>query len=91
MFSALSFNHGDLQNKLDVFIACAPIINLTHSTNGMMLDIKDRWSTIESTANHFGYYAVSHTPFDMPGMKTFCKIFKSFCTNITKENKGEAT
>lgn len=36
MFSALSMNHGYLQSKLDLFIACAPIINLKNSPNTMM-------------------------------------------------------
>ena len=32
MFSALSEHHGDLQNKVEFFIALAPIVNLAHTT-----------------------------------------------------------
>merc|ERR1719253_435767 len=37
MFTALSFNYGDIQDKLDLFIACAPIIDLSGSPNTLMV------------------------------------------------------
>jgi hypothetical protein len=31
MFSALALDHGDLKNKVDLFIALAPVTTLDHS------------------------------------------------------------
>ena len=36
MFSALSEGHGNLKDKLNIFIACAPIMNLKNSPNVMI-------------------------------------------------------
>jgi len=36
MFSALSYNHGNLNDKLLSFTALAPIVDLDNSTNGLM-------------------------------------------------------
>jgi hypothetical protein len=36
MFSALAYNHGDLKEKLNLFVALAPIVNLANSPNGMI-------------------------------------------------------
>ena len=36
MFSALSEGHGNLKDKVSIFIACAPIVNLKNSPNKMI-------------------------------------------------------
>lgn len=36
MFSALALNQGHLQNKVNFFIALAPVVRLDHSTNGFL-------------------------------------------------------
>jgi len=62
MFSALSFNHGNLNDKLDVFVACAPIINLRNSPNTMMQEAAKIWKQLEGTMTLFGFYAVGESP-----------------------------
>lgn len=36
MFSALAENHGDLQNKINLFIALAPVAMFTFSQDGLV-------------------------------------------------------
>jgi len=36
MFSALSQGHGNIGNKINVFVALAPIVNLQHTTNSLL-------------------------------------------------------
>lgn len=40
MFSALALNQGDLQSKVNYFIALAPVVRLDHSTNPFLLALK---------------------------------------------------
>jgi len=82
MFSALAFNHGDLNSKLDLFIACAPIINLRNSPNTMMQEAAAIWKPLEGTMEKFGFYAVGSNPSQQKSMETFCKIFGWLCTTI---------
>lgn len=39
MFSALSYNHGDLQNKLNLYIALAPIARLDNTTHEFFINL----------------------------------------------------
>jgi len=50
MFSALSYDHGELQDKLNLFIACAPIINLANSPNSLMQNAATVWRLLEGNA-----------------------------------------
>ena len=53
MFSALSENHGDLRNKLNVFIALAPVIKLDHISNDFFKYLADHVDHIQWWLNIF--------------------------------------
>jgi len=62
MFSALSFNHGNLRDKIDLFIACAPIIILRNSPNTMMQSAAAHWKSVQGVMHKFGYYEIYQDP-----------------------------
>lgn len=61
MFSALSTNQGDLRNKINAFIAFAPVTRLDHTKNDIMLrSTKDlnslaKWARLFEIHEFFGY------------------------------------
>lgn len=50
MFAALAYNFGDLQNKLTVFAALAPVANLKNSPDDMLTAASKYWRQLEATA-----------------------------------------
>jgi hypothetical protein len=47
MFSALAYNHGELKDKLNIFVALAPIVNLENSPNTMIQSAANYWKLLE--------------------------------------------
>jgi len=43
MFSALAENHGELNNKLDLFIAMAPIVKMFNTESTLLRDFSVHW------------------------------------------------
>ena len=41
MFTALAYNFGDLQSKVNNYIALAPVVNMDHATNKFYVALKD--------------------------------------------------
>jgi hypothetical protein len=58
MFSALAYNHGELKDKLNLFVALAPIINLRNSPNTMIQSAADYWRTLEGQSKFFNAYEI---------------------------------
>ena len=81
MFTALSYNFGDLQDKLDIFIACAPIVNLQHSPNKMMQAAAGIWNDIRIFAHLMGVYELLDPATDKALYK-LCRGFYSFCEGL---------
>ena len=54
MFSALSEGHGDLKNKINLFVALCPIVNLGFSNDTMMTEAAAHFKMLESTLEKFG-------------------------------------
>ena len=81
MFSALSFNHGDMQDKLNVFIALAPIVQLKDSPNSMMQTASKIWHSLQWTAQVFHAYEVGN-PTELGAMRDFCSYFRPLCNSI---------
>ena len=82
MYSALSYNFGNLQDKLNVFLATAPVANLKNSPNSMIVDASKYWKQLESTAKTFKMYEIRNPKFDTL-MRTFCGTFSDLCSAIT--------
>jgi len=83
MFSALSYNHGDLQDKLNLFIACAPIINLANSPNSLMQNAATVWRLLEWNANLVSAYELGD-PATHKSMAEFCTAFWLVCDGVSK-------
>lgn len=82
MFSALSYDHGQLQDKLNLFIACAPIINLANSPNSLMQNAASVWRLLEGNATLLGAYELGDPQTDK-NMKAFCSMFSIVCNTVT--------
>ena len=82
MFSALSFNHGDLQDKLNIFIALAPIVQLKDSSDNMMQKASYIWPSLQRTAKFFKAYEIGN-PTELSAMTGFCSYFRPLCNSIT--------
>jgi hypothetical protein len=54
MFSALAKNHGDLRNKIDLFVALAPVTNLGATNNVFLKAMANVESISRSTLNSLG-------------------------------------
>jgi hypothetical protein len=81
MFSALSANHGDLQDKLNLFIALAPIINVANSPNSVMQNAASQWHLLESSVSLFRIYELKDSKTDA-NMKAFCVTFGLLCDAV---------
>jgi len=57
MFSALAEGHGQLANKINLFIALCPITNLAYSSNGLINFGANpvTYGTLENTLKTFNY------------------------------------
>lgn len=64
MFTALSYNFGELQDKLNLFVALAPIINLANSPNSMMQTAANYWRLLEGQLHFFNAYEIQSPEFD---------------------------
>lgn len=81
MYSALAENYGGLRDKLNLFVALAPIVNLHDTTNSMLLSASAHWQGLLSTSHHLGVYAL-RTQNQSSKMAGFCKYFAWICSGI---------
>jgi len=82
MYSALTENHGDLQDKLNIFVALAPVVNLHNSPNSMLVNASKLWRQLEPAAKKFKAYEIRNPATDK-ALKLFCGTFSSLCGAIT--------
>jgi len=59
MFSALSENHGSMNDKIDTFVAMAPIVNLFHQQGGIQRDVSTQWRKIITVSNVLNIHSLS--------------------------------
>lgn len=81
MFSALSENTGNLQNKLSSFLSFAPIANLHNSQNAFSRAIDGYWREIVIFGETIGMYEVK-APGTTAIMNKFCNTFGAVCKGI---------
>jgi hypothetical protein len=91
MFAALAYNFGNMKDKLTSFSACAPIVDLKHTTNGMISNAASLWHQLEPAASFFNLYEIKDPKYDS-FMKGFCKAFGGVCSGISNFlNLGSST
>lgn len=56
MFSALSEGHGDLKEKINIFIALCPITNLGHASASFMDWGRSYYTTLRDTLSFFSIH-----------------------------------
>lgn len=54
MFTALAENFGDVQNKVNLFIALSPVAYLSHTENEFLKDLAQDIDGYKWWMNHFG-------------------------------------
>jgi hypothetical protein len=86
MFSALSFNHGDLNNKINLFVALCPITNLGLAKNPGLKSLNKYFvDRFRDGSYHIGAYEIFGTTWThMKGIVCSvmpCKVFHSFTDN----------
>ena len=82
MFSALAYNHGSIQDKVNIFLATAPVANLKNSPNSMIHQAAGQWKLLESTLKTFRAYEIRNPTQDKL-LKSFCGTFSGLCSGIT--------
>jgi len=82
MYAALSENYGNISQKLNLFLAFAPIVNLSGTTNSMMQAACAHNKGIEDTANFIRLWEIRSPKLDN-AMHSFCFWFGSVCNGIT--------
>jgi len=82
MYVALAENYGNIQEKLNLFCAFAPIVNLSGTTNSLLKSAAKYEAKLESTAWILKLYEV-RSPGTDHAMHTFCWWFGSICNGIT--------
>jgi lysosomal acid lipase/cholesteryl ester hydrolase len=65
MFTALAENFGNLREKINAFVALAPVINLGHSTAPFIRDIAKHRKASISKFMSMGYYELNGNSIDM--------------------------
>ena len=71
MFSALSHNHGNLQNKINLFIALAPVIEMNNTTDPLYVNGASVWKILKNALDNYKLYELGD-PDDNPNMNSFC-------------------
>jgi len=83
MFSALAEGHGKLKDKINLFVALAPVVNLGWTTNGLLKNIKGFVKTVQNSL-----WSLGITEFKGPhmtyGYRTFCLGFPYTCKLIDR-------
>ena len=51
MFSALALNQGNLQDKVNFFIALAPVVRIDHAENPFIVMLKNNTDKIDESLN----------------------------------------
>jgi hypothetical protein len=75
MFSALSEGHGDLKNKLNLFVALCPIVNLGYSNDTLMTETSAHYDLIDKTLKEFDIQYISNPTKKTTNVENaFCKI-----------------
>jgi lysosomal acid lipase/cholesteryl ester hydrolase len=82
MFAALSYNFGNLQNKLNSFTALAPIVHLGHTADDSIKNGSKYWRQFLPVAHALNLYEIRNPAVDS-GMISFCQTFSSFCNGIS--------
>jgi len=82
MFSALSENQGGLKDKIDIFVACAPVITMNNSPNTMFDTLANVWKPLENAISWFGFEAVGTNPNGEAGLGMLCSLFAAVCDSI---------
>ena len=84
MFSALAYNHGDLQDKINLYIALAPIAEMNHMTDTLMTTSASFWQLLLSTLKSYSLFELGE-PTEDSDMHKFCSsyLFKAVCAGIS--------
>jgi hypothetical protein len=58
MFSALSEGHGNLKDKINIFVALCPITNLYHASAGFMDWSHKYYGSLKNTLSMFSIHEI---------------------------------
>ena len=80
MFSALASNTRYLEDKINYFIALAPLVKLDHSTNAFIVALKKFPESINETLEKQNMSFLFGSTWQSVGSKTVCKLLPyRFC------------
>ena len=82
MYAALAENYGDIQSKLNLFLAFAPIVNLSGTTNNLLHAASKHYKGLAKAASFLRLWEI-RSPKTDGAMHTFCFWFGSVCDGIT--------
>ena len=83
MFSALAENHGDLQDKLNLFVALAPAASMKYCENSMIKFSADSWTTLAPILESLNQWEL-YNPAEDKALQQFCWELNGFCEVFQK-------
>lgn len=71
-----------MNSKINIFVACAPIVNLKNTDEAMLSKISTQWGIVQDTARKLKIYEIRDPKLDS-NIKAFCDKFSPLCTYIS--------
>lgn len=81
MFTQLSIS-THLNDKLEIFVALAPIVNLKNCEQSMLVDVSNEWRFVQYQAKLLKVYEIRDPKVDKT-LRGFCNIFGPICDAIS--------
>lgn len=82
MFSALANNHGQMNDKINFFIALAPIANLQRTPIQGLQDVSKKWQTLSRLTRLFGIHEVTNFGTNDKLRQKVCYYSQSMCESV---------
>ena len=80
MFTNLAESQ-ELSDKLDIFVACAPIVNLRNQEEPMLARTSSQWWYIQDTLKKLKIYEIRDPKVDS-SLRGFCNTFGPVCDAV---------
>ena len=81
MFSALAENHGSINDKIDLFIAMAPIVDLYNTQSGLLRDFSEQWRALIWFSYNLNVHEIN---LGMNKPPVLCAMFPDTCFELDR-------
>lgn len=71
-----------MHDKLDIFIACAPIVNLANTQEDILVKTSQNWRLVQFNVQLLNIWEIRDPTLEK-NLRVFCSIFSSLCDSIS--------